>query len=246
LSQFLLKSCLDRGVQLHHPARALSIGTDLRDELSRVRILKEDTGQESDIPCTKILIAAGAWSPRVFSSLVPSATRKLPISSLAGHSLVVQSPGWANEVDERGCHAVFTTDEEGYSPEIFSRAGPAGPELYIAGLNSAALALPELPTESEIDERAISKLQKTARRLLAGTKDVEDLEILRKGLCFRPVTKKGTPILCRIPDEVGLVLEPYYLFLVVSKALKLLLLIHEYLVSLEPLSFTSLSLEVEY
>jgi len=28
-----------------------------------------------------------------------------------------------------------------------------------------------------------------------------DLQILREGLCFRPVTKRGTPIVTRIPDQ---------------------------------------------
>jgi len=90
---------------------------------------------------------------------------------------------------------VFTTDEAGYSPEIFSRMGE---EIYIAGLNSS-LALPSLATESQIDEKSITKLKKTAQSLL-GT-DGEEVKIVRKGLCFRPVTRRGTPILARIPDE---------------------------------------------
>ena len=82
LSKFLLNSCLGRGVQLHHPARALSIGKDLRNELSHIRILKEETNEETDIPCTKILIAAGAWSPRVFSTLFPNAKENFLFQAL--------------------------------------------------------------------------------------------------------------------------------------------------------------------
>jgi hypothetical protein len=48
------------------------------------------------------------------------------------------------EQEGKGCHAVFTTDEASYLPEIFSRLGE---EIYIAGLNSASLPLPELATE---------------------------------------------------------------------------------------------------
>ena len=92
LCRFLLESCLERGVQLHHPARALSIDKDMRDELSSIRILNTKTSGIVDIPCTKILIAAGAWSNQVFATLFPDSTKKLPISSLAGHSLVVRSP----------------------------------------------------------------------------------------------------------------------------------------------------------
>ena len=185
-------------MQLHHPAKAISIHTDTRDELSSIRILNTETQAETDIPCTKILIAAGAWSNQVFEALFPMSNKRLPISSLAGHSLVVRSPRWLKEHDEQGCHAVFTTDEEGYSPEIFSRIGG---EIYVAGLNDASLALPRLPTHSRIDDRSIEILKKTAQRLLGGKEDVDDLQVLKTGLCFRPVTQQGTPLLGRISDE---------------------------------------------
>ena len=31
--------------------------------------------------------------------------------------------------------------------------------------------------------------------------EVSDLEVVRKGLCFRPVTPSGRPIVGRVPDE---------------------------------------------
>jgi glycine/D-amino acid oxidase-like deaminating enzyme len=151
-----------------------------------------------DLPCTKILIAAGAWSTQVFSTLFPDSAKKLPISSLAGHSLVVRSPRWSKEHEEKGCHAIFTSDEEGYSPEVFSRMGG---EIYIAGLNNPSLALPTLATDSKIDESAVQQLKKTAQRLLGIHEKLGDLEVVRKGLCFRPVTNKGTPTLAEIPDK---------------------------------------------
>lgn len=181
---------------------------DLRSSISSIRILNTSTNITSDIPCTKILIAAGAWSPSVFSTLFPESTLQVPVSSLAGHSLVVRTPGWnenENEkVEEKICHAVFASDEEGYSPEIFSRKGG---EIYIAGLNSSDIPLPRLSTESQIQEDAIRRLEKTARRMM-GLNELQDgditMEIVRKGLCFRPVTHRGTPILGRIPDvELG-------------------------------------------
>ena len=203
----------------------MSVTKDMRDEIASIRILNTEAHSETDLPCTKVLIAAGAWSPQVFSTLFPRAKKKLPISSLAGHSLVLRSPRWTKEHEEKGCHAIFTTDEEGYSPEIFSRAGE---EIYIAGLNSSSLALPDLATGSVVDENAVNKLMRTSKRLL-GADDLEvdelkvddlkvddlkvdelkvddlkvdDLEVLRKRLCFRPVTNRGTPFLTRIPDNM--------------------------------------------
>ena len=198
----------------------MSVTKDMRDEIASIRILNTEAHSETDLPCTKVLIAAGAWSPQVFSTLFPRAKKKLPISSLAGHSLVLRSPRWTKEHEEKGCHAIFTTDEEGYSPEIFSRLGE---EIYIAGLNSSSLALPDLATGSVVDENAVNKLMRTSKRLL-GADDLEvdelkvddlkvdelkvddlkvdDLEVLRKRLCFRPVTNRGTPFLTRIPDNM--------------------------------------------
>lgn len=165
-------------------------------ELSRIHLLNTATKTESSLDCATILIAAGAWSPTVFSTLFPASKRKLPLSSLAGHSLIVRSSSWPDG-NEQGCHAVFTTEESGYSPEIFSRASG---EIYVAGVNSSVIPLPDLPGESTINEDDIRTLEKTAQRILVTDKD-KNLEIVRKGLCFRPVTERGTPILGRIPDE---------------------------------------------
>lgn len=176
----------------------ISISTDMRDTLSSVRIASTSDSTETDIPCTRLIIAAGAWSGQVFSYLFPQSKLKLPISSLAGHSLVVRSPRWLSSHEEQGCHAVFTTDAAGYSPEVFSRIGG---EIYIAGLNSSSIPLPKLATESQIDEESIETLKTTATRLLGAPGKEDDLEVIRTGLCFRPVTNRGTPILGRVPEK---------------------------------------------
>ncbi len=196
LSHFLLDECRSRGVQLHQPAKVISVSKDLKGELSSVRLLSE-SGTETDVPCTRLIITAGAWSPQVFSSLFPGAKINVPVSSLAGHSLVIKSPRWAKEHEEKGCHAVFTTDSSGFSPEIFSRMGG---EIYVAGLNSSSIPLPPLATETQIDDSAIEQLKAVSAKLLGLEGQEDDLEIVRKGLCFRPVTPNGRPIITRIED----------------------------------------------
>ncbi|KAI9721063.1 MAG: hypothetical protein M1812_002544 [Candelaria pacifica] len=198
LSTFLLNECTERGVQLHHPAKAVSVAKDMRNELSSIRIISQE-GTETDIPCTRLIITAGAWTPQVFSTLFPTSKTKLPISSLAGHSLVVKSPRWTKTNEQKGCHAVFTTDTSGYSPEIFSRVGG---EIWLGGLNSTNIPLPNLATETSIQNEAIEQLIQTSKHLLGiPDSNEEDLEIVRKGLCFRPVTPTGKPIIARIPDS---------------------------------------------
>lgn len=199
LCQFLLKQSLMKGVRLHHPARAVRVARDTEGKLSGLRI-RHSNGTEFKIPCTRLLITAGAWTPQVFDELFPYASISIPVTPLAGHSLVVRSPRWTKQHEEelKGCHAVFTTMQNGFSPEIFSRVGE---EIYIAGLNSSLIPLPDSPENATIDREAIEELKSVSQKLLGrdGT-DVSDLEVVREGLCFRPVTKKGVPILAKIED----------------------------------------------
>lgn len=219
MCRFLLGESLERGVRLHHPAKAVSVAQDVRGELASVRI-KGEAGSEVDsksweicnqsaliveanirisiaVPCTRLIITAGAWTPRVYRTLFPISSLRIPVSSLAGHSLIVRSPRWAKEHEVDGCHAIFTTDPAGYSPEVFSRMGG---EIYIAGLNDENLALPEMASDAEPDADSIATLMTTAKRMLGLRSGVEDLEVTREGLCFRPVTARGTPIIWRVPD----------------------------------------------
>ena len=92
---------------------------------------------------------------------------------------------------------MFTTDSSGYSPEIFSRVGG---EIYIAGLNDASLPLPEVATDGVIDKKSIGVLRETAKKLL-GKEGEDDLEVLREGLCFRPVGSRNTPYVGRVEDR---------------------------------------------
>ncbi|KAI1632349.1 nucleotide-binding domain-containing protein [Biscogniauxia mediterranea] len=245
LCQFLLEKCLSAGVQLHHPSRALSVVTDpTTGALTGLRITTTTAATAPDaaprtLPCTALVLAAGAWTPSVFSELFPASPLRLPISSLAGHSLVVENnkyKGWTTNspsplsppAQERSrCHAVFLAhappntvgddaeeeeedddDEDGattttttYAPELFSRAAGS---IYVAGLNSSAEPLPPLPTDAKarVSARALARLRATAREVLGAEEgeEGEEIRVLREGLCFRPVTRGGTPIVGRVPD----------------------------------------------
>lgn len=200
LSQFLLQECLDRGVHLHHPAAAISVRTDARDELASIRIADTQSSTETDLPCTRVIIAAGPWSPQVFKTLFRHSQLEIPISSMAGHSLIVTSPHLTSQVENAGCHAVYmTTSNNGYKPGILSRVGG---HIYIAGLNSTSIPLPEVAGQYKVHEEAIARLEKTAAELLdAEGEGGQRPAIVRKGLCFRPVTPSGQPIISRIPDR---------------------------------------------
>lgn len=197
LCQWLLEQCRERGVQIYHPATAISVSMDVRDQLASVRIADVGKSTETDIPATRLVIAAGAWSGRVFASLFKNSGVTIPVSSLAGHSLVVTSPRWkgSSSLDEKlDCHAVFTSGAA-YCPEIFSRVNG---EIYVAGLNSSTIPLPDVQSGfAEPDPACLATIEDTAKQLLGQ----DGLEVVREGLCFRPVTPSGTPIIARVKDE---------------------------------------------
>ena len=172
----------------------------MRDSLASIRIQSTADNIETDIPCTRLLLAAGAWTPSVYRTLFPASTFTPPVSSLAGHHIVVKSPRWTAKEEAAGCHSVFTTDDSGFSPELISRIGG---EIYVAGLNDATLRIPSTPAGAKdmVDPSSIEKLKKVATRMLVKDDGPDDLDVVRNGLCFRPVTPSGRPILSRINDE---------------------------------------------
>jgi hypothetical protein len=137
------------------------------------------------VPCTRLVITSGAWSPRVFNTLFPLSKSRIPVSSLAGHSLLVRNPHHKpdDDLNKEVCHAVFATDTLGFSPEWFARLGG---ELYLAGLNSTSIPLPDLATEVKASEKAIEQLKQCAKAMM---KSVEgrDMEVLREGLVCCPL-----------------------------------------------------------
>ncbi|PON21408.1 hypothetical protein TGAM01_v209709 [Trichoderma gamsii] len=190
--KFLLEKVKAAGVRIHNPAAALRLETDINGKLSGVVIKNTETSEETLIPAIKVLLAAGSWTPQVFNTLFKDRfSIDIPIGGLGGHSLVLKAPSKVTT-----CHSVYTT-MDAHSPEIYSR--PNG-EIYVAGVNSPGLAVPEPALKAATMSQPLEKLKDIARRLIV-TPSGEDLEIVREGLCFRPVTVRGTPYIARLTDE---------------------------------------------
>ena len=193
LCEFLLEKVRGRGVSVRHPVTATGIVTGREGEVTAVKV--EEEGRTLEMPCSKLVMTAGPWTPRVFAGLFPESKTRLPISSLAGHSIVVRSPRWSAEHEDKGCHAVFATEADGFSPEVFSRIGG---DIYVAGLNEPGLELASRPGKTPPDPKAVERLKKVAKRMLGVD---EEVEVVREGLCFRPVGGRG-PIIGRVPRKV--------------------------------------------
>ncbi|KAJ5774875.1 FAD dependent oxidoreductase [Penicillium paradoxum] len=217
LSQFLMDDAISRGVKLHNPSQATAVIKDGNGMITGVKIVSLDSNKESIIPCTNLVLSVGSWTPQVLRDLFPSSRVSFDISPLAGYSLVVRSPRYTME-HERNVHgersdAVFTTHPPscGFSPEIFLREGG---EIYIAGLNNTTMKLPSCVADTKhlFDPAEMQKLKDVAVRLMGeppkGTTEAtddavntDDLEIVREGLCFRPVGTTGVPTIGRVEDH---------------------------------------------
>lgn len=211
LCKFLLQECCKRGVKLHHPAKPVSVSTDEKGRLRGVRIADtNNSATETELPCTRLIITAGSWTGNVFQTLFPRSGVRIPISSLAGHSLVLKSPRWHPGLESKGCHAVFTTHNDAFCPEMFSRLGG---HIYFAGLNSSDIALPDAAAgKATPHKESIARLREAAEEILgSGAGAEDDLQVVREGLCFRPVTPWGTPLISRVRDQdlgAGMTTEP--------------------------------------
>jgi len=221
--EFLLNQCKEHNVTVLHPATATSL---LTNETGLPVALSFTTPESSGqtIPCTSLLLAAGPWTGRVYQKLFPKSQLKLPISNLAGWSVVFRDPTPSTISESMPlCHSAFTTSaSERFSPEVFSRIAPSGHtqdivhEIYLAGLNSSDIPLPNNATEVESTPEPhspqISSMLKVAKRLFSSpvavntpcgtaTKEGHSIEVLRTALCHRPVTPSGRPILTQIDPQ---------------------------------------------
>jgi glycine/D-amino acid oxidase-like deaminating enzyme len=226
LCEFLLGECRARGVQLHLGTQATGIATDEAGAFAGVKVVSTD-GRERGIECKNLIVAAGAWTPGVFKTLFPNSQLRVPIEPLAGYSLVVHSPRYmAPLIGETHTGSVVGDSDHGrklmcsaiycdpgrhwtYAPEAFARLARNGQtEVWVGGLNDPALALPELATDVKdiADAEKVSDLRRTTVQLVGLAGDGEDinkddLETIREGLCFRPVSQRGTPLVGKVPDK---------------------------------------------
>jgi glycine/D-amino acid oxidase-like deaminating enzyme len=197
LCQFLLDQCQSRNVNVHHPVVVTRVVTPSDDDTTVTGLnIRSPDGSERVLPCDALLLTAGVWTPRVFKTLFPNATISLPIKHLSGHSVVLRSPHWmAAAPPMSGCHAIFTTDAEAdFSPEIFSRAGG---DIYLAGLNTTAVPIPELASEVRPEPASIEVLIRVAQKLLGDGQ----VDVVQTGLCHRPVSSSRVPLLTRLTQE---------------------------------------------
>ncbi|KIV90379.1 hypothetical protein PV10_07688 [Exophiala mesophila] len=220
LCEFLLEECEKRNVKVHLSTKAVECLVDKDGQLNGLKI--ESQGAGSELECDTIVLAAGAWTPRVFKTLFPDSTIRVPIDPLAGHSIVVRSPRYKAPFidpykrkiggdDNWLCYSIYAAPGKhwNFATEAYARLARNGQaEIWLGGLNDADLPLPELATDVKamIDRQSVNTVRKTIVQLTGLAREAsdlhqDDLETVREGLGFRPVSRRGRPIVSRIKDE---------------------------------------------
>jgi len=204
---------------------SITFTTTTSNSDSSEETLGEGGEDEHTIPCNHLLISSGVWSPIVFKTLFPKSPQKIPITSLSGHHIILRPKSTTSStfstyvsstttksinsnLPSNLSHTVFVTpppsrspasslssnptDIFSFSPEIFARSNG---DIYFAGLNSSTIPLPVIATDVHIIPSEVSKLERLSRVL------IPDAEVVSSGLCHRPVTNAGRPIVTRIRDQ---------------------------------------------
>jgi D-amino-acid dehydrogenase len=159
-------------------------------ETSEGRVIKVKTTR-GDFQSEQVVLAAGAWSPRVAHRL----RVRLPIQAAKGYSITVKRPS-----------KTFPT-----IPLLLGESRvavtPLGTLLRFAGtLELAGL-------DFTINQRRVAAIIRAAREYLTGLEEFETVEIWR-GL--RPCTPDGLPIIGRAPGYENLVVASGHATLGVS------------------------------
>nr|VWP00901.1 Vacuolar protein sorting-associated protein 17 [Ganoderma boninense] len=240
LCEFLLEQCLAAGVTLHHPARATKFVRDEGDPdgLTRLRIgysAQSKSQSPVDLPCETVVIAAGCWTPQVYATLFPNASRMPRITHLAGYSVTLKSKHWPrtaipsgsdpDPVEERDTTKLAPEPSASTDPALPGPDGPVRP-CYAVFTDTTGFA-PEMFSRANGDVwlgglnppyASLPKLPSDAyvdpaevNRLLAVGHELcgADVEMTGQALCFRPVSATGRPIIARMHEaDLGDGLKP--------------------------------------
>lgn len=184
LTTFLFNSAQSKGAEF---IRASATGLTIENHKVRAVQARLTDGTTVVLPCDSLVIATGPWTGPLSKSLLPT---PIPITSYAGHSLIVRPPV---PVSEDCLFMSLNLKNSSYYPEFFPRISG---QVYICGVNDT-LSLPDNPEAAVPRNQDIERLRDIASEVLG------EYSIDKEQLCFRPMTTHGNPFVCPVPDVAG-------------------------------------------
>ena len=202
ICRILYEECKELGVEFVFNANATSIQAAPGARHFTSIQIKRQNRDPLNIPCRSLVIAAGPWSPRVFSTLFPHASFHLPMNSTtsAGNHFRVRTPNWKPEDDEKGSQQVFFQSEVPGRQGLDITSFPGG-ELYVGGWGAAPEELPELAQDVHAQPDETASMKEVAKGYMMVPED-EDLKIFAEGRCYRPLAMFRHPIVTKVDWEL--------------------------------------------
>jgi glycine/D-amino acid oxidase-like deaminating enzyme len=184
-----------------HAAAVAPTGTTSTQHIFSMQV-HQSTSPSHSVQCRSIVIAAGPWAPRVFTTLFPAATIALPMNSTAaaGNHFRLRTPGWKPSDDAKGSVQDFFQPEKtgGKGLDVTSFMGG---ELYVAGWGAVPEELPVCAGDVEAQPREIADMVQVVKRWLIVDPE-EELQVFDVGRCYRPLAQPDNPIIAKLPWEL--------------------------------------------
>ena len=189
---WLLGECQRNGVEIYNQTEILRADTSPSGILQRVQLSRR--GKVDEIPCDNLVLAAGAWTPRLYKKLFPSSDANFWPTTNSGNWLVVKSP--VKPLIQNRCEVIFDDLVE-HQLEFVGRNDGT---IWISGLDNRVKCLGDVKGREIPDEDAISRLLEYARRFLLAseTEKADDLDVVATGRTYRPTIDRELPIITRI------------------------------------------------
>ncbi|KAH7320757.1 FAD dependent oxidoreductase [Stachybotrys elegans] len=196
---WMYEGCKKLGVNFAFSSNVTSIALDTASQRFKSVQVQQPDGTSRTLPCDALVIAAGPWSDRVFSSLFPSARIKLPfhIEGSAGHHFRVRTPGWTPwDTHDVGSQQVFPGNVMPGNDSLDITSFPNG-QLYVGGYGAIPEPLPDLADAVEPQPSKIQAMVQLTRQFLGVPQD-QVLEISDVGRAYRPRAVPNHPIITKI------------------------------------------------
>ncbi|KAI6018356.1 FAD dependent oxidoreductase [Pisolithus marmoratus] len=176
----MMELAAEKGVKLWRGS-ATRIGIE-SGRVTGVRYTDPTDGQENFIPATHVILAAGAWSPLLLSSLPVSATRAHSVTFRPKAGVDIAPYVLFTDIKlPRGLHA---------SPEVYARPNN---EVYACGPGDDS-KLPGNVDEVEVDQTACESIRE---QVVSISPELREGTVEKRQACFLPIVSHrgaGGPI----------------------------------------------------
>ncbi|KAJ5711094.1 hypothetical protein N7488_005250 [Penicillium malachiteum] len=196
IAKWLERECVQMGVEIKTGATVLAVCLTKENILEGLKCSSEGGDEDHFVPCQKLVLTAGPWTPALVKSLFPNTSIDLKPAINAGDWLVMEN---RNCLNANSLAVVFFDDIVHDKLEF---AGRNDGTIWVCGRRNYTAKLPPLNTEDKPDETVISDLMKFSRRFFEAADEGKgighDPIILAQGRYFRPSTVSGLPIISKI------------------------------------------------